>query len=117
MSNNSILTLENVVLTLLSQTECDLQKIREYFDKVFAEGNELDVQDFQKAYMYTFKFTPNKELGNQRLIYRCIESRLSTEKTKYLGLMRLRKVTADSELTKKLDRAITALEVLPGMIY
>lgn len=118
MEKNPIHTLENVVIALLGQKEwCDLEKIRQYLDKFFGDGSILHVEDFQKAYMYTFAFVPDKNLSSQRLIYRCIESRLSTEKIKYLSLLRIKKQTPGNTDIVKLDKAITSLELLPGMIY
>lgn len=116
MSNNPIHTLENVVITLLAQKECDLQKIREFFNQRFAPNQELLSEDFKKAYMHIFFFVPSKELGNQRLIYRTLQGRFMLHRTQLLGMLRLKLNIANESEKKSLNQVITMLETLPEMI-
>lgn len=116
MSNNPIHTLENVVITLLAQTECDLQKIREFFNQRFAPNQELLSEDFKKAYMHIFFFVPSNEVGNQRLIYRTLQGRFMLHRTQLLGILRLKLNIANETEKKDLNQVITMLEMLPEMI-
>lgn len=117
MENNPIHTLENVVRTLLDQKEeVDLNKIREFFNQRFSPTQELQSEDFKKAYMYIYFFVPSKELGNQRLIYLTLKGRFMLHRTQLLGICKLKLHTADDETKKKIVQVITMLELLPEII-
>ncbi len=116
METNPILTLHNVVITLLAQKDCDLQKIRDYFEKAFTPETPLDSEDFKKAYMYVHQFMPSKALGNQRLIYLTVKARFMLQRTQLLGMCKIKLHTADDELRLQLRRAITMLEILPDFV-
>lgn len=109
-----ILSLSNIVLTLVAQTECEIKKIRELFDRLFMMNIELE--EFKKAYMYAFVFVPDKNLGSQKLIYRYVQSRLLLQKRKLLIAYKKNIHNTDTEVGKISQSAVIMLELLPDMV-
>lgn len=116
--NNPIHTLENVVMTFLNQKDkVDLDQLKEYFNRRFAPDQEIESEDFKKAYMYIHQFVPNDTLGNQRLIYRTIQGRFALHLTQLRRIFELQLNTATIYEKKKINERIIMLDLLPNMIW
>ena len=116
MINNPIHTLENVVISLLSEKECDLQKIREYFNQRFAPEQDVLIEDFKRAYMHIRTFTPNKEAGNQKLIYKTLQGRFVLQRKQLLSGYKAKLSVVDESEKRSLTDGIHMLEMLPDML-